>query len=134
MMTDLIGGQVQMAIETSASALPHIKGEKVNALAVSTAKRSPALPDLPTLSESGLKGYEVTTWYGLLAPKGTPKEITAKLYDAISAILKSPEMQKRLAEIGGEPGGMSPSEFAAFIKSETAKWAKVVKESGATVD
>jgi tripartite-type tricarboxylate transporter receptor subunit TctC len=134
MMIDLLGGQIQLAIETSGSALPHVRGGKVRALAVTTAKRSPALPDVPTASEAGLSGYEMTTWYGILAPKGTPKEIVAKVYTEIAAILKGPDMKKRFAEIGAEPGGMPPEQFAAFIKSETAKWAKLVKETGATVD
>jgi tripartite-type tricarboxylate transporter receptor subunit TctC len=134
MMTDLIGGQIQMAIETSASALPHIKSGRVRALAVSTAARAPALPDVPTLAESGLKGFEVTTWYGLLVPKGTPKDVVAKLYAQTTAILKSPEMIKLLKDQGAEPGGMSPEQFSAFIQTETAKWARVVQESGATID
>ncbi len=134
MMIDLMGGQIQLAIETSGSALPQIKGGKVRALAVTTAKRAPALPELPTLAEAGLKGYEMTTWYGILAPKGTPREIVTKLNKEIVAILKSPEMKQRLDEIGAEPGGISPEQFAAFIKSETAKWAKLVKQTGATID
>ncbi len=134
MMTDLLGGQIQIAIETSGSALPHVRGGKVRALAVTTATRSPALPDVPTVSEAGLVGYEMTTWYGILAPKGTPKEIVAKINQEVRAILKSPEMKKRLDEIGAEPGGISPDQFAAFIKSEIAKWAKLVKQTGATVD
>ena len=134
MMTDLMGGQVQFAIETSGSASPHIKSGKVRALAVSTANRSPAFADLPTIAESGLQGYEVTTWYAILAPKGTPREITTRLYTEIVKVLQSPDIKQRFSAIGAEPGGISPEQFAAFIKSETAKWAKIVKESGATVD
>src|SRR2546421_802837 len=134
MMADLLGGQIQLAIETSGSAAPHIKAGKVRALAVTTATRSPAFPELPTFAESGLKGYEVTTWYAILAPKGTPIEITTKLYNAILKILKTADMQERLGQFGAEPGGFTPEQFAAFIKSETAKWAKVGKESKATVD
>jgi tripartite-type tricarboxylate transporter receptor subunit TctC len=134
MMADLIGGQIQLAIETSGSAAPHIKAGKVRALAVTTGARSPAFPELPTLEESGLKGYDVTTWYAILAPRGTPREITTKLYNAIVKILKTPDMKQRLELFGAEPGGFAPEQFAVFIKSETAKWAKVVKESKATVD
>jgi tripartite-type tricarboxylate transporter receptor subunit TctC len=134
MMADLIGGQIQLAIETSGSAAPHIKAGKVRALAVTTSARSPAFPEVPTLAESGLKGYDVTTWYAILAPRGTPQEITAKLYNASVKILGTPDMKQRLEQFGGEPGGLTPEQFAAFIKSETAKWAKVVKESKATVD
>ena len=134
MMADLIGGQIQVAIETSGSAAPHIKGGKVRALAVTTTMRSPAFPEVPTLTEAGLKGYDVTTWYAILAPRGTPEEITTKLYNASAKILRTPDMKQRLEQFGGEPGGLAPGQFAAFIKSETAKWAKVVKESKATVD
>ncbi len=134
MMTDLMGGQIQMAIETSGSAAPYVRSGKVRALSVSTARRSPAFPDLPTISEAGVKGYEDTTWYGLLVPRGTPPEVIVKVHDQIVAILQTPDMKKRLDEIGAEPGGMQPAEFAAFIVSETAKWGKVVKDSGATVD
>ena len=134
MMTDLIGGQIQVAIETSGSAAPHIKAGKVRALAVTTTTRSPAFPEVPTLAESGLKGYDVTTWYAILAPRGTPEEIIAKLYNATAKILRTPDMKQRLEQFGGEPGGLAPEQFAVFIKSETAKWAKVVKESKATVD
>ena len=134
MMTDLIGGQIQLAVETSGSAAPQVRSGKVRALAVSTAQRSPAFSDLPTMDEAGLKGYDVTTWYGLLAPKGTPPEIVEKLHAQIAAILKTSDMKKRLDDIGADPGGMPPAQFAAFIKTETTKWAKVVKESGATVD
>jgi tripartite-type tricarboxylate transporter receptor subunit TctC len=134
MMTDLVGGQIQLAIETSGSAVPHIQAGKVRALAVTTPTRSAAFPELPTLAESGLKGYDVTTWYAILAPKGTPGEITTKLYNAVVKILKTPDMKQRLEQFGAEPGGLSPEQFASFIKSETAKWSKVVKESKATVD
>ncbi|HEX4326355.1 MAG TPA: tripartite tricarboxylate transporter substrate binding protein [Burkholderiales bacterium] len=134
MMTDLISGTIQMAIETSGSAAPQVRSGKVRALGISTAKRSAAFPDVPTMQEAGLPGYEVTTWYGLLAPRGTPPEIITKLYNASAAILKTPDMKKRLEDIGADPGGMPPAEFAAFIKTETVKWAKVVKESGATVE
>ena len=134
LLTDLIGGQIQLAVETSGSAAPQVRSGKVRALAVSTAQRSPAFSDLPTMDEAGLRGYDVTTWYGLLAPKGTPPEIVEKLHAQIAAILKTSDMKKRLDDIGADPGGMPPAQFAAFIKTETVKWAKVVKESGATVD
>ncbi|MDB5803551.1 MAG: putative Bug-like extracytoplasmic solute binding receptor, family [Betaproteobacteria bacterium] len=134
MMTDLIGGTIQVAIETSGSAAPQVRSGKVRALGISTAKRSAAFPEIPTMIEAGLPGYDVTTWYGLLAPHGTPPEIITRLYNASAAILKTPEMKKRLEDIGADAGGMPPAEFAAFIKTETAKWAKVVKESGATVE
>jgi tripartite-type tricarboxylate transporter receptor subunit TctC len=134
MMTDLIAGHIQMAIETSGSALQHIKAGAVRALAVSTRERSPFFKDLPTLDESGLKGYDVTTWYGLLVPRGTSVNIRTKLYQEVSEILKSPDMIARLADLGAVPGGESPEKFAAFIKSETAKWTKVIKDAGITAE
>lgn len=134
MMTDLIAGQIQMAIETSGSATPHIQAGTVRALAVSTAQRSPYFPDLPTLNEAGLKGYDVTTWFGFMVPKGTPPAIRDKLYRQIADVLKQSAITARLKEMGADPGGQSPAEFATFITSETAKWKKVAKESGAKID
>lgn len=134
MMTDLIAGNIQMAIETSGSALPHIKAGSVRALAVSTRTRSPFFPGLPTLDESGLKGYDVKTWYGLMAPHGTPAPIEAKLYQTVSALLKSPDMTAHLANLGAVAGGEPPAKFAVFIKTETARWTKVVKAAGVSVE
>jgi tripartite-type tricarboxylate transporter receptor subunit TctC len=134
MMADLIAGHIEMAVETSGSASPHIKAGGVRALAVSTAKRSPAFPDLPTLAEAGLTGYDVTTWFGLLAPKGTPAAIRDRLYKELSEILKSPEIAARLSDIGANPGGETPAEFAAFIKSETDKWIKLAKDAHISVE
>jgi tripartite-type tricarboxylate transporter receptor subunit TctC len=134
MMADIVAGHIEMAIETSGSATPHIKSGGVRALAVSTAKRSPLFPELPTLAESGLSGYDVTTWYGVLVPTGTPEPIRKKLYQALAEILKKPEMVARLADIGAEPGGDGPEKFAAFIQSETEKWTKVAKDAGATAE
>src|SRR5262249_52341564 len=115
MMADLIAGQIDMAIETSGSAAPHIRAGGVRALAVSTAKRTALFPDLPTLAEAGLTGYEFTTWYGLLAPTGTPSEIRDRLNKEIGEILKSPNITARFNDIGAEPGGTSPTRFADFI-------------------
>jgi tripartite-type tricarboxylate transporter receptor subunit TctC len=134
MMTDLIAGHIEMAIETSGSALQHIKAGAVRALAVSTRAPSPFFPGLPTLEEAGLKGYDVTTWYGLLAPRGTPGPVEAKLYQTVSEILKTPDMTARLADLGAVAGGEPPEKFAAFIAAETAKWTKVTKEAGVTVE
>jgi tripartite-type tricarboxylate transporter receptor subunit TctC len=134
MMTDLIAGHIDMAIETSGSALQHIKGGAVRALAVSTRAPSPFFPTLPTLDAAGLPGYDVTTWYGLLVPKGTPAAVQAKLYQTVSEILKTPDMTDRLADLGAVAGGEPPSTFAAFIAAETARWTKVVKEAGVAVE
>ena len=134
MMADIIAGHIEMAIETSGSASPHIKAGSVRALAVSTAKRSPLFPDLPTLAEAGLTGYDVTTWYGMLVPTGTPAPIRDRLYKEMSEILKSPDIAARLRDIGADPGGEPPADFAAFIKNETAKWIKVAKDAHISVD
>ena len=134
MMTDLIAGHIQMAIETSGSALQHIKAGSVRALAVSTRERSPFFPDVPTLDASGLKGYDVTTWYGLLAPHGTPAAIRDRLYREVSEALKSKDMIAQLGDLGAVPGGEPPENFATFIKSETAKWTRLTKEAGITTD
>jgi tripartite-type tricarboxylate transporter receptor subunit TctC len=134
MMNDLIGGQINIAFETAASATPQIKGGKVKALAITTAKRSPSMPDLPTVAESGLPGYDVVTWYGMLAPAGTPKDIVNRMNAEVIKILHTPEFKQRLTDISSEPGDTTPEQFAELIKSDTAKWSKVVKESGATID
>lgn len=134
MMTDLVAGQIQMAIETSGSATPHIQAGTVRALAVSTPQRSPYFPDLPTLNEAGLTGYDVTTWFGLMVPKGAPPAIRERLYRETSDVLKQPGIRARFKDMGAEPGGQSPAEVAAFITAETAKWKKVAKESGAKID
>jgi tripartite-type tricarboxylate transporter receptor subunit TctC len=134
MMTDLIAGHIDMAVETSGSALQHIKSGAVRALAVSTRAPSPFFPGLPTLDSAALPGYDVTTWYGLLVPKGTPAAIRTKLYQTVSDLLKSPDMTARLADLGAVAGGEPPEKFAAFIAAETAKWTKVTKDAGVTVE
>ena len=133
-VSDLLGGQISVMFDNMPSAIQHVRGGKLRALAVTTAKRSPALPDVPTIAEAGVPGYEATSWFGLLAPAGTPAPIVAKLNAAILKALADPEVKKKLAEQGAESHGEKPEEFAAFIKSETAKWGKVVKESGASLD
>jgi tripartite-type tricarboxylate transporter receptor subunit TctC len=130
MLADLVAGHIQMSIETSGAATPFIKSESVRALAVSPAKRSSLFPDLPTLAESGLPGYDVTTWYGFLVPKATPDGIRHKLYDTLVEVLKTPEIVARLRDFGAEAGGEPPAQFAAFIHTETEKWTKLAKEAG----
>jgi tripartite-type tricarboxylate transporter receptor subunit TctC len=134
MLADLVAGHIQMSIETSGAATPFIKGGQVRALAVSPAKRSALFPDLPTLAETGLAGYDVTTWYGILVPKGTPPAIRTKLFSEIAEILKEPAIVARLGEIGAEPGGVPPEQFAAFIRAETEKWMKLAREAGIQAD
>ncbi|MDM0032705.1 tripartite tricarboxylate transporter substrate binding protein [Variovorax sp. J22P271] len=133
-VSDLLGGQIAVMFDNMPSAIPHVKGGKLRALAVTTAKRSPALPDVPTIAEAGVPGYEATSWFGLLAPAGTPAPVLAKLNASILKALADPEVKKKLAEQGAEPHGEQPAQFAAFIESETLKWGKVVKESGASLD
>ena len=133
-VTDLLGGQVSMMFDNMPSVLPHVKAGKLRALGVTSARRSPAAPDIPTIAESGVPGYEVDSWFGILAPAGTPKEIVAKLNAEIVKILQRPEVRERLAEQGAVPVGDTPDQFAEHIRRETAKWARVVKASGAKVD
>jgi len=129
-VVDLLAGQVSVMTPNLLTALPHIKAGKLRALAVTSAKRSAALPDVPTIAESGLPGYDSTQWYGVLAPAGTSREIIARLHDEIVRALRTPEVIQRLAADGAEPVGSSPEEFAAFIKSEIGKWAKVASAAG----
>jgi len=133
-LTDLIGGQVQLMFDSMPSAMPFVKAGKLRPLAVTTAKRSLAVPDLSTVAEAGVPGYDISTWYGLWGPKGLSKEVTDKLANEVARILKLPDVRERYAALGAEPVGNSPEEFAAYCKSELLKWAKVVKDSGAKAD
>jgi tripartite-type tricarboxylate transporter receptor subunit TctC len=134
MMTDLIGGHIQMAIETAGSAKPHVEAGAVRALAVSTKERSAFFPGVPTLDESGLAGYDVATWYGLMAPKGTPAEVRQRLYKEVADILQGADFRAKLAELAADPGGQPSDQFATFIRNETAKWGKVAKDAGVTLE
>jgi tripartite-type tricarboxylate transporter receptor subunit TctC len=129
-VVDLLAGQVLVMAPNVLTALPHIKSGKLRALAVTSPKRSEALPDIPTVAESGLAGYDSTQWYGVLAPAGAPREIVARLHEEMVRALRDPEVGKRLAADGAEPVGSSPEEFAAFIKSESEKWARVALAAG----
>jgi tripartite-type tricarboxylate transporter receptor subunit TctC len=133
-LQELIGGQTQMMFATAASVVAHIKGGLVRPLAVTTLTRIPALPDIPTMDELGLKGFDATTWHGLVAPAGTPKEIVDTLSRAINTALKDPAVRKSLGDLGVDIVGNSPAEFAAYIKAEIPKWTAVVKSSGAHLD
>ena len=130
-VVDMIAGQVHLFFGGIVSAQPHILSGKLRAIAITGAKRSPLMPELATVSESGLRGFEVVGWYGVFVPTGTPHAIVAKLSAEIARILKLPEVGERLASEGAELSGNTPEEFAAYIKAEQAKWAKVVKISGA---
>jgi tripartite-type tricarboxylate transporter receptor subunit TctC len=133
-INDLIGGQVDIMFDNLPSSIEHAKAGSLRALAVTSSKRSPAMPDIPTLAEAGLPGFEATSWFALFAPKGTPPEITGKLNQEVRKALETPELQKRFADLGGEIKPMSPDELMAYVRSEHAKWAGVVKASGAKVD
>jgi tripartite-type tricarboxylate transporter receptor subunit TctC len=134
MMTDLMAGQIQMAIETSPSAEPQIRAGKVKALAVTTPTRSAAYPTVPTLDEAGVKGFDVTTWYALMAPHGTPQAIVKRMNSELGRALRQPDIVARFAEQGVSAGNMSPEQLAGFIRTETSKWSRVAKESGAVAE
>ncbi len=133
---DVIAGHVSLMFDNLSSALPNIKARRVHAIAVTTLKRSPLVRDLdlPTIDESGLRGFDVSTWFGIFAPAGTPPDIVSKLNSEVVRILHTSEMRERLAALGAEPIGNKPDEFAAFIKTEIPKYAKVIKASGAKAD
>jgi tripartite-type tricarboxylate transporter receptor subunit TctC len=132
--TDLLGGQITMSFDTITPVLPHIKAGKLRPLAVTTAKRSSALPDVPTLEEAGLKGFNIGTWFGVLAPVATPKDILVRLNTEMVKVIQSPEFRKRMEEIGAEPIGNSADQMAAQIKSETEKFAKLVKDAKVVIE
>jgi tripartite-type tricarboxylate transporter receptor subunit TctC len=125
----LLSGQVQLMFATLPAAMPHVKSGKLRPVAVTTSHRSQALPELPTIAESGVPGYEAATWYGLLAPAGTPRAIVDRLHAEIVKILAT-DTRQRLAAQGFEPAGTTPAEFAGYIKSEIVKWRKVIKDAG----
>ena len=132
--TDLLGGQINMTFDTITPVLQHIRSGKLRALAVTTSKRSPALPDVPTLDESGLKGFNIGTWFGVLAPAGTAPEIVGRLNAEINKILQTPEFRKRMDDIGAEPIGNSAPQMAAQIKTDTERFAKIVKDNNVTLE
>ena len=133
-MQDLLAGQVDLMFDGMGSSAPQIRAGRLKALAVTTAGRSPAFPDVPTVQEAGVPGYEVTTWYALWAPAGTPQEIVVRLQQEVARAMASPQLKEIWAQQGASPGGNSPAEFGAFVKAEIAKWAEVVKASGARID
>jgi len=133
-IADLIAGNVQLMFESTNSIAPHIKAGRVRALAVSGTKRSTSLPELPTLAEAGVPGYEVTAWTGVIAPAGLPRAVLGRLNAAVNAAIASPELKERLFLLGSEGGGGSPEDYAELIRRDSAKWADVVRRSGATID
>ena len=133
-MQDLVAGQVDLMFDGMGSSAPQIRAGRLKALAVTTPTRSPAFPDLPTLQELGVAGYDVTTWYGLWAPAGTPPEIVNKLRDEVAKAMQRPEIKEAWAQQGSGMGGSTPQEFAAFINVEVVKWGKVAKAANITID
>jgi tripartite-type tricarboxylate transporter receptor subunit TctC len=133
-VADLLAGQTNMMFDNIPSSLPHIKAGKLRALATTGAKRDPALPDVPTIAESGVAGYESGVWFGLMAPAGTPKEIVAKLNAASMQAVKAPEFVKRMTDLGYNIMSGTPEEMAALNKRDLATWAPIIKSSGAKVD
>ncbi|HEX2566325.1 MAG TPA: tripartite tricarboxylate transporter substrate binding protein [Burkholderiales bacterium] len=133
-LTDVLSGQDQLMFATSASVLPFIKAGRLRALAVTTPQRSPALPDLPTVSESGVPGFEATTWHGVVVPAATPAAVVAKLNEDINRALNDAQLRERLGALGAEVAGGSSAAFADYIAREIPKWTRVVKDSGAAAD
>jgi tripartite-type tricarboxylate transporter receptor subunit TctC len=129
-LTDTIGGQVQFNLGSLVQMVPHVRSGKLKALGVSSAKRVAAMPEVPTIAEAGVPGYEVSNWWGILAPAATPAPVLERLYKEITAILDSPDTRKRFELEGAEVMRMSPAEFANFVSQETVKWTRVVKEAG----
>ena len=134
LMIDLLAGQVDLAFDGMGTSSAQVKAGKLIPLAITSVKRNPVLPNVPTVQEAGVPGYEVRTWYAIWALKGTPKEIRDRMYTETVAAMNQPDLKKIWAEQGADPGGMPPDEFAKLIRSEITKWAKVVRDSGAKVD
>ncbi len=131
---DIISGNAQLMFDTTSSAIGQIKGGKVRALAVTTPKRSPELPDVPTLAEAGFPGLEMTTWYGVFAPAGTPKDVVSRLHAEIMKALQVPDVQKRIAGLAGEPGTLTIEQFAALNRADYDRFGKLVRESNIKLD
>lgn len=133
-MVALVSGETQLTFTTVLVAVPYVKAGRLRALGVASLKRSVAMPDVPTIDEAGVKGYDSTAWWGLLAPAKTPRPVIDRLHAATLAAIKTPEMRDRLIQLGAEPGGISPEAFDQLIRDDIVKWGKVVKELGITAD
>jgi len=129
-MPALLAGQVQLIFDPMPTSLPHVKTGKLRALAISTARRAPAIAELPTVAESGVPGYESSLWYGVLLPAGTPPAIVARLHKAVVDILRTPEVVERFSALGADPQASTPAEFGRYIRQELAKWGKLIKAAG----
>ncbi len=133
-LTDVISGQVQLMFATSASVVPYVRAGRLRALAITTARRSALMPELPTMSDSGVPGFEATTWHGVVVPVATPAPVVEFLNEEIRSVLKQPDLRERLGSLGAEVAAGTPKEFADYIAREIPKWAKLVRDSGATAD
>jgi len=133
-LADLVGGQIQLDFDTTSSAMAFIKGGKVKALAVMSPKRTPELPDVPTLAEAGLPGVEMTTWYGLFVTAGTPKDVVNKIFAETVKALQLPDVQKRLVGLGGEPGNITQDQFAAMVRSDYDRFGKLIKDANVKLE
>ena len=133
-VTDLVGGQVQVMFDNNPISLQQVRAGKLRALAVTGPERSPVLPELPTVSEAGLPGFSITSWFGLYAPSGTSPQIIGRLNREVSTALANAQIRRRLTDQGIEPAGGTPGQFADFMQAELVKWGKIVRESGARVE
>jgi tripartite-type tricarboxylate transporter receptor subunit TctC len=134
MLIDLMGGQIQAAFDNLPSAMAHIRAGKVRALAVTTSKRWPTAPEIPTMAEAGVPGYEMSAWFALMGPPGMPQPLTHMLQRQVAQILQEPDVAKRLLELGAEPSGMSPEDFGRFLTAEHERWTRVGARAGVTLD
>ena len=133
-MTDLIGGQIQLMFDNLASSLAQVRAGKIKAIAVTTAQRSVLAPELPTIAESGLPGFDISTWFGIFVPAGTPRDVVDRLHAEFTRALAMPDVRERMLVLGAEPVASKPEEFAAYIRAESDKYARVIKASGAKAD
>jgi len=133
-ITDLVGGQVQSMFDNAPSALPHVQAGRLRALAITSAQRSPLLPELPTLAESGFPGFDVQSWFSLAAPAGTPRAVIERLNAALNKVLATPEMRQRIQELAATPVSSTPEQLRAFMAAETRRWREVVRQSGAKAE
>jgi tripartite-type tricarboxylate transporter receptor subunit TctC len=129
-IVDLVGGRVSVTVASAISTMPNVRSGRLRALAVASAKRSPSVPDLPTIAEAAIPGFAVDQWYGLFAPAGTPRDVVLKLHGEIAKTVAQPDAKERLLAMGLDPVGSSPDDFTAYLKVETAKWGKLVREAG----
>lgn len=134
MLIDLMGGQIQAAFDNLPSAMAHIRAGKVRALAITTSKRWPTAPEIPTMAEAGVPGYEMSAWFALMGPPGMPPPLAHMLQRQVAQILQEPDVAKRLLELGAEPGGMSPEDFGRFLTAEHERWTRVGTSAGVTLD